>query len=325
MARTGSALTALLLVGIGGIATGLAAGYYLFSSAPEAEVIEAIAPVQPVIEPIETQAVEVSPFDAQVDAINALMAGGLYEDAIFLIENLELLAESGSEISRVQMLMAGAVQARVEQLMASQQFGEIDALYERLTLRMPERAEYYLALGEFRIKYLDPETALPVLAQIENHHSLGRRARELIETVLAETELPPIAAIPLRRMGNQFVVSVRLDGRRSAALMIDTGASTSVVDPSILQDLGYDLGGRMTRFSTAGGVVLAPMISIRSLAVGDKVIEPIVVGALNLDSGQRKSENGVDGLLGMDFLRHFEFSIDQQQAVLNLLSVRRLR
>ena len=54
-------------------------------------------------------------------------------------------------------------------------------------------------------------------------------------------------------------------------------------------------------------------------------VPPIVVGALNLDSGRRKAENGVEGLLGMDFLRHFEFSIDQQQAVLNLLSVRRLR
>jgi clan AA aspartic protease (TIGR02281 family) len=109
-------------------------------------------------------------------------------------------------------------------------------------------------------------------------------------------------------------VTASLDGQREVRLLIDTGASFTVIAPAVLEGLGYVLGGRTGRFSTANGQVDAPLVGIQSLTVGEQLVSPITVGAIAL-SGRAGS---FDGLLGMNFLQKFEFSLDQQRSVLEL-------
>ena len=68
------------------------------------------------------------------------------------------------------------------------------------------------------------------------------------------------------------------------------------------------------RFSTANGEVDAPLVGIQSLTVGGQVVSPITVGGIALS----RHAAPVDGLLGMNFLQNFEFSLDQQRSVLEL-------
>ena len=124
-----------------------------------------------------------------------------------------------------------------------------------------------------------------------------------------------IAGIPLRRRGNHFLVEAQPGGGDSLELLIDTGASVTILTPAALarHRVAYRDTGRQALFSTANGRVQAPVYRINALAVGDWEVRGLEIGVLELGSG-----GAIDGLLGMDFLQHFRFFIDQNRAELRL-------
>jgi predicted aspartyl protease len=73
---------------------------------------------------------------------------------------------------------------------------------------------------------------------------------------------------------------------------------------------------RNAKINTAGGVVDSPIYRFSSFAIGDYRIAEMQFVVMDLDnSGSKK--NG-DGLLGMNFLKVFNFQIDQQNSRLIL-------
>lgn len=298
---------------------GLGAGYMLwrypanpFLGAAPGPVASTASVEATVVE--DPPVVQSSEFEALVILANKATGSGNYAAAIDLLMLADLSAVSAKDIEEAAYLLSEAVNLRVPQLMQAQRVTEIDALYESLTLAMPERAEFYLRLAEHRMDMGNDQGALPVLAQIENHHQWGGRARELIALITAPEPGTLLADVPLSRSGNQFIVSATLDGRREIRLLIDTGASVTIVAPRVLEGLGYNLGDQKGRFSTANGEVDAPLVGVQSLAVGEQLVSPITVGAIALS----RPVEPVDGLLGMDFLKKFEFSLDQRRGVLEL-------
>ena len=69
---------------------------------------------------------------------------------------------------------------------------------------------------------------------------------------------------------------------------------------------------------TAYRDVEAPVYKLDSLAVGDWQVNQLEIGVPGLGS-----QLGVDGLPGMNFLNHFQFFIDQNEAFCACLSTRR--
>jgi clan AA aspartic protease (TIGR02281 family) len=116
------------------------------------------------------------------------------------------------------------------------------------------------------------------------------------------------------RSGSHFLVDVRLGSAQQARLLIDTGASLTMLTPDMLQRRGVvaHATGKTGVFNTANGRVRAPIYRLDSLSVGDWEVSNLDVGVLELDDAQ------FDGLLGMNFLRHFRFFIDQNAALLRL-------
>ena len=47
-----------------------------------------------------------------------------------------------------------------------------------------------------------------------------------------------VHVIPLKRQGNSFIVTVLLNGRVPAELVVDTGASSVIISPGIAKQLG---------------------------------------------------------------------------------------
>ena len=154
-----------------------------------------------------------------------------------------------------------------------------------------------------------------MLAQIENQGDLGAEARKLMRQVEASEAITASGSesLPLAAHGSQFVVNASIDGGPAVPLLIDTGAAMTVIDAGLLRRLGYSLDGKRAWFATAGGAVSAPVISLHRFALGHAAIDELSVGALTMDLGGQ-----VQGLLGMNFLRHFNFHIDQQSHVLHL-------
>jgi clan AA aspartic protease (TIGR02281 family) len=315
----------LVAVLLAGFALGMGGGYYLWYASPQTIEKPLTEPVTIITSKNDKAGPAVPKLSAELAAARALelkiqsmVATGDFVGALDRLLQLELEANSASQVSRLNILLDKIVSQHVKELVERHRQAEIDALYQMLTLRMPERAEYYILLAEHRIELGASQAALPVLAQIENHDQLGERARQLIESITQPEISPPLASAPLTPARGQFIVKATLDGDSEVLLLIDTGASMTILDPQVLRRLGYSLQGRSANFSTANGVARAPIVEIDSLDIDGVGMSPVSVGALSI----KGTHGRIDGLLGMDFLGQFEFVLDQDEKLLKLLSRR---
>jgi clan AA aspartic protease (TIGR02281 family) len=198
-------------------------------------------------------------------------------------------------------------------------------LYQHLTQLEPDHAPWFLGLADTQLALADPEAARRSLVLVSQDPDVGMQAQaKLAELDLAlaemqDSELQDAAAdvvgIPLHRSGNHFIVDAIPANGRSMKLLIDTGASLTIFTPEVLEQHGirYHETGRSDVFNTANGPVRAPVYKLDYLSVGGWQVHHLEIGVLDLGSGA-----GVDGLLGMNFLSHFQFFIDQNESLLRL-------
>jgi clan AA aspartic protease (TIGR02281 family) len=118
-----------------------------------------------------------------------------------------------------------------------------------------------------------------------------------------ERESPP----PIGRL-RPIIVEALLNRQVSVPLMVDTGATYTVVTRQTAQDLGIIGLERLPKhsFLTPGGPIQSPVITLKSIRVGMVEAQDVAVaidaqGHLPL------------GLLGMTFMRHFKVTVDQAQ------------
>jgi len=199
------------------------------------------------------------------------------------------------------------------------------SLYQHLTQLEPDHAPWFMGLAETQLALDDPEAARRSFLLVSQDPDVGVQAQtKLAELNLALAEMQDTAlqdaaadvvGIPLHRSGNHFFVDAIPASGRSLRLLIDTGASLTVLTPEVLEQHGirYQDTGRIDVFNTANGQVRAPVYRLDYLSVGGWQVHHLEIGALDLGG-----RSGVDGLLGMNFLSHFQFFIDQNEALLRL-------
>jgi predicted aspartyl protease len=107
-----------------------------------------------------------------------------------------------------------------------------------------------------------------------------------------------------------IMVSVTLHGpaaRGRIRLALDTGATFTLIGPSALISTGYDPAGAGERveITTATGIEYVARLRVtRMIALGrERLNFPVLVHTLPPSAG-------IDGLLGLDFLRGQRLSID---------------
>jgi predicted aspartyl protease len=112
------------------------------------------------------------------------------------------------------------------------------------------------------------------------------------------------------------------DGASSLLIpvVLDTGASFTVVATDILVHLGYDPANPLLqrqRIVTGSGIEYAPRITLRSVtAIGQKVTNLEVLGH------DLPAESGIAGLLGLNFLSHFRLTIHFRKGIIELVKER---
>ena len=198
-------------------------------------------------------------------------------------------------------------------------------LYQHLIQLEPDHAPYFMGLAAAQLALDDKAAARRSLLLVSQDADVGAQAQALLSelsvalagTQDAESWDPATAmgGIPLHRSGNHFIVDARPARGRSIRLLIDTGASLTIFTPEVLEQRGirYQDTGRTGVFNTANGSVTAPIVKLDYLVVGDWQVDQIEIGVLDLGS-----RLDVDGLLGMNFLSHFQFFIDQNESLLRL-------
>jgi predicted aspartyl protease len=118
--------------------------------------------------------------------------------------------------------------------------------------------------------------------------------------------------LTLKRAGNEFYVSCKLNGR-SASLIVDTGAGRTVITSALLRSLSLPL--RKGEENVYGMMGLAGKNieagEIKDFQVGPYQAGAHPVGAWDLSSlGSKPEASSIDGLLGIDFLHRHQAVID---------------
>lgn len=109
--------------------------------------------------------------------------------------------------------------------------------------------------------------------------------------------------IPLKKTELGYMVEVVLNGIHKMKLILDTGATATVVSPSALAAAGIAVDEKtIIKVRTAGGEATAKLAHVNSLSVG-----PFKQGPLRIIAHDAVA--GSDGLLGMDFLGAYRFEI----------------
>jgi clan AA aspartic protease (TIGR02281 family) len=156
--------------------------------------------------------------------------------------------------------------------------------------------------------------------QIETHASHRSASDDLVPRQVRSQPTPSHAArppqafvVPLRRTGNALLVQVTIDGFVRAPLMVDTGASFTVIATQTAQRLGLNLHRAATiPMRSASGVFFAHFTKVRSIKVGDAVVKDVEVVVHDISPGREQ------GLLGMSFLDHFNVTIHTLQDAMDL-------
>jgi clan AA aspartic protease (TIGR02281 family) len=129
-------------------------------------------------------------------------------------------------------------------------------------------------------------------------------------------QLNPTVAVPLQQVGHLFVATVKLNGEQDARLIVDTGASHSIVSHKLAIELGLYSDSTMgtATMNTVGGAVQAPLARIKSIRLAEAEVRDSVVVIYDLPD----SPAGVEGLLGLSALRQFQVTLDPTRKVLSL-------
>jgi clan AA aspartic protease (TIGR02281 family) len=123
---------------------------------------------------------------------------------------------------------------------------------------------------------------------------------------------------PFERSGDLMIVEARVWGSlgsREALLVIDTGAAATSIEPALLERLGYSSRDAIarTRVTTPAGVQQGHLFRVDRFATLGAEISSFVIQALALDD-----EYGVNGLLGMNFLENFNFTVRPREMEIHL-------
>ena len=214
----------------------------------------------------------------------------------------------------------------IEQLRGSYSWDVLASFVEPLLQLDPNNRLYILSLANAYAELYQEGLMETVLASLDYDDPDALNIRKIIasqqiipieskETEVLTEAIPPTfsQAIALKKYGDQYVIEAKLS-KTPVSLLIDTGASVTAVSEQFFEKLRIKhklkfLGS--FNINTAGGSVVARMVQFKKLTIGHVSVENLAVVILPLEG-----INYADGLLGMNFLREFDFKIDQKQAVI---------
>lgn len=143
-------------------------------------------------------------------------------------------------------------------------------------------------------------------------------AASIAATLSAETHCPGnVESVPLRLVnGYQMIVAVSVNHSGPYDFLLDTGTQFTMVDPSLAAELHLSDQGSIPVDGT-GFHAAASSVQLEQLAIGSRTVvhlEAVVYSLQNL----RAFDLHLRGVLGEDFLQHFDMLIDNAHKMLCL-------
>ncbi len=178
----------------------------------------------------------------------------------------------------------------------------------------PDYPPYRLSLAEALWRLKQPELAKDQLYALLEDQLYSHQAKTIFEQV--NQAAVESASISLKPQGEHYLVSGQFNRHDTVELMIDTGASLSVLSQNKFDELSNWLAPvyiQHANINTAGGLVNAPIYQFEYFEINGHF-----VSKLNFVVMELNDMRNADGLLGMNYLKQFVFQIDQKNNLLFL-------
>ena len=126
--------------------------------------------------------------------------------------------------------------------------------------------------------------------------------------------------VPIERLGSLLVVQAHLNHDRTARLILDTGASHTLLSHTIAQDLGLFSTPpvALVTLHTVGGSVQSEVVQVDSIELAGAEVRQSLAAIHDMPD----APPGIEGLLGQSFLRQFEVTVNAAKGELQLRSPR---
>lgn len=147
-------------------------------------------------------------------------------------------------------------------------------------------------------------------AQRERFQELKEGLREMEGDFTKES-------IASTRRGSHIVVKAVINEEVTATLLVDTGATITTISPRIAEDMRLGGAIRGVNMRVADGrTVQADVFRLGSISVGKMKVNQTVAAVMPAPSP------GIDGLLGMSYLKNFIVEVDARRNTLYLKSLK---
>ncbi len=183
----------------------------------------------------------------------------------------------------------------------------------------PASADVYKWVdAQGRLHFTDDPASVPALHQQDLSSVAAGRRNARFNVVARQTSAPAATTSSLRHVvslekaGLQLQVRALLNDSVEAPFVVDTGAMMNSIPRSVVEQLGIRIDARTPRVEVRGisaDTLIAPVVTLRNLRVGDAVVEQVEM--VVLDSLET-------GLLGMAFFKHFRVQMDPVRQTLTL-------
>jgi len=126
---------------------------------------------------------------------------------------------------------------------------------------------------------------------------------------------PTKASIPFEKHGSVVIVGATLNGKTQVKLVLDTGASFTMISSATAKQLDIDSSQntRTMPFQTANGMIQAPLINLDSISVAGLELKNLTAAVHDA-----MPDATVAGLLGLNFLTNFRMDIDTEKGIVHL-------
>jgi clan AA aspartic protease (TIGR02281 family) len=233
--------------------------------------------------------------------------------SLSLMEELLYWTPEETDTARLEALYRKVALQTLKELVDAD---AVDDLYARLTdftQRFPNSPAIHLYRVEAALLAGDTALARELLAERSYPSDLQDRVAALTARIDEAFALAEGILIPFTPGSHVIETTARLNGVLSQRFLVDTGASLTTIPSATADRLGLSSGSaRHREVTTAGGVVTAWEAALDSIVLEDEAVSDLTVLVLDIP------DNPDLGLLGMNFIRHFEMDLDNQKGTLML-------
>ena len=142
--------------------------------------------------------------------------------------------------------------------------------------------------------------------------AVGRTAAPAVRSSVRFPDGVDKVTVPCKRSGGFMFVRGKIDNRDAGWMMIDTGATISILDKAVAKRLGLPARRSMT-LSAMGGSVSSAMCGVKSVSLGDISFAIEEVGAFDLKLMQKVMGDRVVGFIGGSVLKQAPFTLDYRK------------